>query len=66
MKTHAVSATEFKAKLFRYLDEIEQNGGSITITRRGRPWQFYSGQRKSPGNLLATVGPGRFESLAIS
>ena len=37
MKSRAVSATEFKAKLFRYLDEIEQNGGSITITRRGRP-----------------------------
>ena len=37
MKNHTVSATEFRAKCLAYLDEIEQNGGSITITRRGRP-----------------------------
>ena len=37
MKTHTVSATEFKAKCLAYLDEIEQHGGPITITRRGRP-----------------------------
>jgi prevent-host-death family protein len=32
-----VSATEFKAKCLAYLDEIEQRGGPITVTRRGRP-----------------------------
>ena len=32
-----MSATEFKAKCLAYLDEIEQHGGPITITRRGRP-----------------------------
>jgi prevent-host-death family protein len=37
MKTLTVSATEFKAKCLAYLDEIEQHGGPITITRRGRP-----------------------------
>ena len=37
MKSHTVSATEFKAKCLSYLDEIEQRGGPITITRRGRP-----------------------------
>src|SRR6266852_2368406 len=37
MKNHTVSATEFKARCLAYLDEIEQHGGSITITRRGRP-----------------------------
>lgn len=37
MKHHTVSATEFKAKCLAYLDEIEQHGGPITITRRGRP-----------------------------
>jgi prevent-host-death family protein len=31
-----VSATEFKAKCLAYLDEIEQRGGPITVTRRGR------------------------------
>lgn len=37
MKERVVSATEFKAKCLSYLDEIEQRGGPITITRRGRP-----------------------------
>ena len=32
-----LSASEFKAKCSAYLREIEQDGGSITITRRGRP-----------------------------
>ena len=37
MKKRVVSATEFKAKCLARLDEIEQRGGPITITRRGRP-----------------------------
>jgi prevent-host-death family protein len=40
-----VSATEFKAKCLALLDEIEQQGGMITVTKRGRP--------------VATVGPAR-------
>ncbi|MGO9258235.1 MAG: type II toxin-antitoxin system Phd/YefM family antitoxin [Bryobacteraceae bacterium] len=32
-----LSASEFKAKCFAYLRETEQDGGSITITRRGHP-----------------------------
>jgi prevent-host-death family protein len=36
-KDRVVSATEFKTKCLALLDEIEQHGGPITITRRGRP-----------------------------
>ena len=32
-----VSATEFKAKCLSLIDEVEQGGGAITITRRGHP-----------------------------
>lgn len=57
MKTHTVSATEFKAKCLAYLDEIEQHGGPITITRRGRPVAVLGRVRqrrwKSPANSLA-------------
>ena len=57
MKTHTVSATEFKAKCLAYLDEIEQHGGPITITRRGRPVAVLGRPRrrafKSPGNSWA-------------
>jgi prevent-host-death family protein len=43
MKNRVVSATEFKAKCLALLDEIEEKGGTITVTKRGRP--------------VATVGP---------
>ena len=57
MKTHTVNATEFKAKCLAYLDEIEQHGGPITITRRGRPVAVLGRAKrapwKSPRNSLA-------------
>jgi len=37
MKSRTVSTTEFKAKCLALVDEIEQHGGTITITRRGHP-----------------------------
>ena len=37
MSTRFVSATEFKAKCLGLIDEVENNGNSITVTRRGRP-----------------------------
>ncbi len=45
MQNRVVSATEFKAKCLALLDEIEEHGGTITVTKRGRP--------------VATVGPSR-------
>jgi len=37
MKSSVMSATEFKAKCLACLDDIEQHGAQITITRRGKP-----------------------------
>jgi prevent-host-death family protein len=37
MKTRVLSATEFKAKCLALLDQVEQTGASLTITKRGRP-----------------------------
>jgi prevent-host-death family protein len=37
MMIRVVSATEFKAKCLGLLDEIQQRGEPITITRRGLP-----------------------------
>jgi prevent-host-death family protein len=53
MKHQVISVTEFKAKCLALLDQIGQEGGTLTITKRGRP--------------LATVGPAksrRFKSSA--
>ena len=43
MKHQVVNVTEFKAKCLALLDGIGEHGGTITITKRGRP--------------LARVGP---------
>jgi len=43
MRHQIVSVTDFKAKCLALLDDIGESGGTITITKRGRP--------------LATVGP---------
>ena len=37
MKDRQVTATEFKAKCLALLDEVEERGGTITVTKRGRP-----------------------------
>ena len=47
MKERLVSATEFKAKCLALLDEIEQRGASITVTRRGRPVAILGPAKKS-------------------
>ena len=35
MKHRTVSATEFKAKCLALLDEVEESGGTITLTKTG-------------------------------
>ena len=57
MNDRVVSATEFKAKCLALLDEIEQRGGPITITRWGRPVAILGPIKKkawkSPANSWA-------------
>jgi len=43
MKHQVVSATEFKAKCLALMDRIAEEGGTVTVTKRGRP--------------IATLGP---------
>ena len=56
-KSRVVSATEFKARCLSLLDEVEQGGASITVTRRGRPVAVLGptpkNAWKSPANSLA-------------
>jgi prevent-host-death family protein len=37
MNTRTIPAGEFKAKCLSFMDELEETGGEITITKRGRP-----------------------------
>lgn len=43
MKHRVIGVTEFKAKCLALLEEIGEHGGSLTVTKRGKP--------------LATVSP---------
>lgn len=37
MKHRQVTATDFKATCLALLDEVNESGGSVTITKRGKP-----------------------------
>lgn len=52
MGTRFVTATEFKAKCLSILDEISTKGGSVTVTKRGRP--------------MATLGPVQQKAFKTS
>ena len=60
MQERVLSASEFKAKCLACLDEVEQLGEAITITRRGRPVAVLGpakhSVRKSPRNSWARKG----------
>ena len=57
MKNRVIAATEFKAKCLALLDEIDEHGGTITVTKRGRPVATVSAAQKtawkSPLGILA-------------
>ena len=57
MVNRVVGATEFKTKCFSLLDEVEQRGETLTITRRGKPVAVVSPAKpkawKSPKNSWA-------------
>jgi len=48
MRNQVVSATEFKAKCLGYLAEIDEHGGTITITKRGRPMAKVTRTKRKP------------------
>jgi prevent-host-death family protein len=60
MKTHIVTATEFRARCLAILGEVEQQGGPVTITRRGVPVAVLGPVKKkafrSSKNALAGKG----------
>ena len=57
MKTRYLSATEFKAHCLALLDEVGEGGGTITVTKRGRPVATVTSPArekwKSPAGILA-------------
>ena len=61
-----VAISEFKAKCLALLDEIEEHGGTITVTKRGRPvatvsaakktrWKSTAGKLAGQGRILGDI-----------
>ena len=48
MRNRLVTATELKAKCLAILDEIDDRGDTITVTKRGRPVATLQPIRKKP------------------
>jgi prevent-host-death family protein len=48
MKHQIVSVTEFKAKCLSLLSQIDEEGGTVTVTKRGRPLATVAPAKKKP------------------
>jgi prevent-host-death family protein len=63
MKNRVIAATEFKAKCSALLDEIDSHGGTITVTKRGRPIATISAVKKPPFKSSAGILAGKGKIL---
>lgn len=63
MQSRVIGATEFKAKCLALLDEIEEHGGTITVTKRGRPVATVSPAKKTAWKSPAGILAGKVEIL---
>jgi prevent-host-death family protein len=61
MKSRMVSATEFKAKCLALLDEVGNEGGTITVTKRGRPMAMVGPVRKRHAPSTEGLWMGKVE-----
>ncbi len=59
MNTRVVRATEFKTKCLALLDEVEREGVSITVTKRGKPLATLQPFRKKPRPLTEGLWMGK-------
>ena len=48
MSHRTVTATEFKAKCLAMLDEVNESGDTLTVTKRGKAVATVNGFRKAP------------------
>jgi prevent-host-death family protein len=63
MPARIMSATEFKAKCLGLLDEVQERGETITITKRGRPVAVLGPPRRRVWKSPADSWAGRAEIL---
>ena len=61
MRQRVITVTEFKAKCLALLDEIGEKGGTITITKRGKPLAKVGPARKPAWKSLEGILAGKVE-----
>ena len=61
MKSRIVSATELKAKCLALLDEVDDQGHTITVTKRGRPIATIQPLKKKRWKPLKGAWIGKIE-----
>ena len=61
MKHRQVSATDFKATCLALLDEVNEGGGSVTITKRGKPVAILQPVAKAARKSLRGILEGELE-----
>jgi prevent-host-death family protein len=61
MKSRQVTATEFKGKCLALLDEVNEQRGTITITKRGRPVAMLHPVKHKPWKSLEGILAGKLE-----
>lgn len=64
MNHRLVSATEFKAKCLALLDEVQEHGGTITVTKRGRPVATVSPAKRKPFKSTKGILAGKVKIVA--
>ena len=57
-----ITASEFKAKCLELLDEIDETGAELVITKNGRPVSRLLPYRERPKTLFG-IDRGRFEII---
>lgn len=69
MVARKVKASEFKAKCLKLMDEVNESGETLIVTKNGRPvveirpvvdkrkslWGLHAGQGKILGDIIAPV-----------
>ena len=58
----AITASEFRAKCLKLMDEVAQTGEEIVITKRGRPVARLVPYRQRPETLFG-IDPGKIKIL---
>lgn len=63
MSQRSITATDFKAKCLALLDEVNEHGEAVTITKRGKPVAVLQPVKRSRRKTTRGMFKGKIEIL---